>query len=163
LILMDWRMPGMNGVDAALKIKEDDTLYHVPCIILVTAYGREGVIHQVEQSGLDAVLLKPMSQSTLFDTIMSVFGRRVSSALAGDRGEGEGKVREAIGGARVLLVEDNEINQQVATELLHGAGLAVEVASNGQEALEAIALASYDIVLMDCQMPVMDGFEATRR
>ncbi|GMW01573.1 MAG: hypothetical protein AMXMBFR84_27100 [Candidatus Hydrogenedentota bacterium] len=164
LILMDWKMPGMNGVDAALRIKQDDTLYHVPCIILVTAYGREGVIHRVEQSGLDAVLLKPMSQSTLFDTIMSVFGRRISSSLKADRaGDGERMVREKLSGARVLLVEDNEINQQVAIELFMGAGLEVEVANNGQEAIDAVHAKPYDIVFMDCQMPVLDGFEATRR
>jgi len=130
---------------------------------MVTAYGREEVMQQAEEIGLEGFLLKPVTPSMLFDAIMQALGKVVPEASrVMRRKEQEAGALENIQGARVLLVEDNEINQQVAREILEGAGLLVMVASNGQEAVDAVQTNSYDAVLMDVQMPVMDGYTATR-
>jgi len=131
---------------------------------MVTAYGREEVMQQAEEIGLEGFLLKPVTPSMLFDAIMQALGKVVPEASrVTQRKEQQAGALENIQGARVLLVEDNEINQQVAREILEGAGLIVMVASNGQEAVDAVKTNSYDAVLMDVQMPVMDGYTATRK
>jgi ABC-type amino acid transport substrate-binding protein/DNA-binding response OmpR family regulator len=158
LVLMDWRMPGLNGVEAGKQIKQSDRLRHIPAVILITAYGREEVMRQAEAAGLDGFLIKPVSPSTLFDTVIRVL----------EKG-GDGKSGPPVGigmqllTGKLLLVEDNVINQQVAQEILEGMGLTVEVAGNGREALNALQENEYDLVLMDIQMPDMDGYEATRQ
>ncbi|MDH3956888.1 MAG: response regulator, partial [Desulfobacteraceae bacterium] len=130
----------------------------------MTAYGREEVMQQAEEVGLEGFLLKPVNPSMLFDTIMQAFGEAVpETSRVAQRKEQEVKALENIQGARVLLVEDNEINQQVAKEILEGAGLNVSLANNGQEAVNAVKENNYDAVLMDVQMPVMDGYTATRK
>jgi CheY-like chemotaxis protein len=138
-------------------------LGNIPPIILVTAYGREEIMQQAEQLGLEGFLLKPVSQSVLFDAIIQAMGHEVRKASRVDRKK-EDKTEDlkAIYGARVLLVEDNEINQQVAKEILESAGLNVSLAENGQEGVSAVREYNYDAVLMDVQMPVMDGYTATR-
>ncbi len=164
LVLMDWKMPDMDGIEASKQIKRHKGLSKIPPIILVTAYGREEVMQQAEQAGLEGFLLKPVSPSTLFDAIMQAFGKDVSAPARIQRGaEKQPNGLKHIEGARVLLVEDNEINQQVAMEILQGAGLNVTVANNGQEGLEAAMQNPYDAILMDIQMPVMDGYTASRR
>jgi polar amino acid transport system substrate-binding protein len=160
LVLMDWRMPGLNGIEAGRHIKQNrDRLSVVPAVILITAYGREEVMQQAEDAGLDAILIKPVSPSVLFDTMIRV--------LSGEEELETIQVAKMIPGQRlsgvVLLVEDNVINQQVAQELLEDMGLAVQTASNGQQAIDALSQYTYDLVLMDLQMPEMDGYEATRR
>jgi signal transduction histidine kinase/DNA-binding response OmpR family regulator/HPt (histidine-containing phosphotransfer) domain-containing protein len=164
LVIMDWKMPEMDGIEASKRIKKHKGLSKIPPIILVTAYGREEVIQQAEQVGLEGFLLKPVNSSTLFDSIMQAFGEAVpeTSRVAQRQGQ-ESEALKSIQGARVLLVEDNEINQQVAMEILEGAGLIVALANNGLEAVEAVKENNYDAVLMDVQMPVMDGYEATRK
>jgi CheY-like chemotaxis protein len=130
---------------------------------MVTAYGREEVMQQVEQVGLDGFLIKPVSPSVLFDASMQAFGKTIpEESKVGRRDQVEAGMLEHIQGAHVLLVEDNEINQQVASEILQGAGLTVSLANNGQEAVEAVQKNEYDVVLMDVQMPVMDGYTATK-
>ncbi len=158
LVLMDWRMPGMNGVEAGRHIKHGGELTHVPAVILVTGYGREEVMRQAESAGMDGFLIKPVSPSTLFDTVIRVLG---GSRMSGD-GAPHSEVRGYLQG-RVLLVEDNTVNQQVAREILEGMGLEVAIAENGREAVDAVKTGDYDLVLMDIQMPEMDGYEATRR
>jgi CheY-like chemotaxis protein len=162
LVVMDWKMPDMDGIETAERIKSHPGLKKIPAIILVTAYGREDVMQQAEQVGLDGVLLKPVSPSLLFDATMQAFGEATpEKSRVGRRGQKETDVLNHIQGAHVLLVEDNEINQQVAKEILEGAGLNVSLANNGQEAIDAINKNEYDAVLMDVQMPVMDGYTAT--
>jgi PAS domain S-box-containing protein len=164
LIIMDWKMPGMDGIEAATRVRENPKLADKPAIILVTAYGREEIMQQAEQVGLEGLLLKPVSPSTLFDATMQAFGKELSTHARIRRGiEKPSETSKQIQGARILLVEDNEINQQVAREILEGAGLHVTLADNGQQALEAVKKTEYDAVLMDVQMPVMDGYEATRK
>jgi signal transduction histidine kinase/CheY-like chemotaxis protein len=164
LVIMDWQMPGMDGIEASRHIKSHRGLSRIPAIILVTAYGREEVMQQVDEIGLEGFLIKPVSASILFDAIMQAFGEAVPEVARVTQGKKqEARALEKIQGARVLLVEDNEINQQVAREILEGAGLMVSLANNGQEAVNAVKENDYDAVLMDVQMPVMDGYTATRR
>ncbi|MBV5308213.1 PAS domain S-box protein [Chromatium okenii] len=163
-VLMDWKMPGMDGVDTIRAIQNDAHITHVPTLIMVTAYGRDEALAAASGLNIEGFLTKPVTPSTLLDTIMQASGQEIaSSSRAAGRHE---EASEAIGrlrGASVLLVEDNELNQELALELLTINGLHVAVANNGQEALDMLALAHYDGVLMDCQMPVMDGYAATRR
>jgi CheY-like chemotaxis protein len=163
LVVMDWKMPGMDGIEASKRIKHHKDLSKIPAIVLVTAYGREEVMQQAEEVGLEGFLLKPVNPSMLFDTIIQAFGEAVpETSRVAQRKEQEAKALENIQGARVLLVEDNEINQQVAREILEGAGLNITLANDGQEAVNAVKENNYDAVLMDVQMPVMDGYTATK-
>ncbi len=163
LVVMDWKLPGMDGLEASRQIRAQAQPGKTPAIVLVTAYGREEVIQEVERVGLDGFLLKPVTPSMLFDTFMQAFGKERAQKMrpiSGQEKADEGL--QKIAGAHVLLVEDNEINRQVAREILAGAGLKVSIAGNGQEAVSAVMQNDYDAVLMDIQMPVMDGYTATR-
>jgi len=159
LVLMDWRLPGLDGVEAGRRIKQEGHLQHAPAVILVTGYGREEVMAKAEAAGLDGFLIKPVSPSTLFDTVIRVLGGAQEAAGASARGKSGGGCLQG----SVLLVEDNTVNQQVAQEILRGMGLEADIAGNGREALEAVQSHDYDLVLMDIQMPEMDGYEATRQ
>jgi PAS domain S-box-containing protein len=162
LVVMDWKMPGIDGIETARRIKHDRRLASKPAIILVTAYGREEIMMQAEAAGLDGFLVKPVNASVMFDTIMQALAKDVPrTARSSDRnGMGTEPLKD-LAGARVLLVEDNEINLQVATEILSSAGVVVTVANNGQEAITAVQSSPFDAVLMDVQMPVLDGYAAT--
>jgi PAS domain S-box-containing protein len=161
VIYMDWQMPDMNGIATSKKIKEQG-LARQPRIIMVTAYGREEIMQQAEKINLDGFLVKPVSRSLLFDATMQAFGRAEETLSAGTDKASEIEALQEIRGARVLLAEDNEINQQVAQEILEQAGLVVDIANNGQEAMDLVQEQEYDAVLMDIQMPVMGGFESTK-
>ncbi|MBF0549937.1 MAG: response regulator [Deltaproteobacteria bacterium] len=163
LVFMDWKMPETDGIETSRRIKVNTRLSHIPLIIMVTAFGREEVMRQARLAGINAFLVKPVTPSLLFNTIMDVFGREVAEAVRPQPSfVREREINLEIAGARVLLVEDNIINQQLATEILESFGLIVEKADNGQQALEAVYEFEYDVVLMDVQMPVMSGYEATR-
>jgi len=161
LVLMDWRMPGMDGIECARRIRAATRGDRCPYIILVTAHGREEVLSAAAEADLDGLVLKPVSQSMVFEAILAAYGE--SQQTEAQAKGGRDTDWPILNGLRVLLVEDNEINQQVAEELLAGVGVVVDIVENGALALEAVAGTHYDMVLMDCQMPVMDGFEATRR
>ncbi|GAB6126938.1 response regulator [Humidesulfovibrio idahonensis] len=162
LVLMDWKMPGMDGIEASTRIKHDAKLSKIPTVIMVTAYGREEIMQQASEAGLEGFLIKPVNQSVLLNTIMDVFGRTVDKEVRPLKPRQEQtEALAGIRGARVLLAEDNEINQQVACELLESVGLIVDIANNGKEAVEMAQAGSYDAILMDIQMPRMDGFQAT--
>ena len=162
IVFMDWRMPGMDGLQASRHIKSDETLQHRPAIVLVTAFGREEVREEAERLQLDGFLLKPVTKSMIVDTLVNVF------ADGGEdlRGAADGEQASRLRGARILVTEDNEINQQIAVELLEGAGATVTVANNGREAVEMLSGPGhppFDVVLMDLQMPEMDGYQATAK
>jgi len=164
LVMMDWQMPGMDGLETSRIIKHGAGLKNVPKIVMVTAFGREEVRAQAEEVGVDEFLLKPVTPSTLFDALVEMFGtigQQQDSRLS----RADATSHDATG-IRILLVEDNEINQQVATELLEGAGASVTVANHGGEAVRILTHGEqpppFDIVFMDLQMPEMDGFEATK-
>jgi two-component system sensor histidine kinase/response regulator len=129
---------------------------------MVTAYGREEVLKTAEDSGLDSILVKPVTPSTMLDTTLSLLGAAEEGrGIVEDHTEAHFDVSH-LRGARVLLVEDNEINQEVALGQLEDAEVEVDVADNGEIAVNMVRSKEYDIVLMDMQMPVMDGLEATR-
>jgi signal transduction histidine kinase/CheY-like chemotaxis protein/ligand-binding sensor domain-containing protein len=165
VIFMDWRMPGMDGIQATRLIKEDPQLKTHPAVVLVTAFGREEVRQEAESVQMDGFLLKPVTASMLVDTLVTLFAgaRQDRTALAPAVDRHADRLR----GMRILLAEDNEINQQVAIELLEGVGATVEVANNGLEAAGKLrdqpVPPNFDVVLMDLQMPEMDGYQATRK
>jgi CheY-like chemotaxis protein len=164
LVMMDWLMPGLDGIETAEKIKTGTNLTDPPKIILVSAFAGEEVMAKKEAKYLDSMLAKPVNPSLLFDVIMTTFGKSVPKSARGRRKKGlDMEALRPVQGARILLVEDNEINQQVACELLQQAGFVVEVANHGQEAISMLDAGPYDCVLMDVQMPVMDGYTATRK
>jgi CheY-like chemotaxis protein/HPt (histidine-containing phosphotransfer) domain-containing protein len=164
LVIMDWKMPGMDGIEASERIKTNRALSKIPAIVMVTAYGREEIMQQADEIGLEGFLLKPVSSSVLFDAIMQALGKEVQDGTHVRRKkERRPDDLKAIQGARVLLVEDNEINQQVAKEILEGAGLVVTIANDGREGVDLVQSSEFEAVLMDIQMPVMDGYEATRK
>ncbi len=164
LVLMDWKMPGMDGIEASRQILVHPKLDTPPAIIVVTAYGREEIMRKVDQLGLDGFLIKPVSPSVLLDNIMYALGQEKAGQTQPTQLQDQETERLMhFRGAHVLLAEDNEINQQVAKEILEAAGLMVDLADDGKQALEAVQNNEYDVVLMDIQMPVMDGYEATRK
>jgi two-component system sensor histidine kinase/response regulator len=165
VVFMDWRMPGMDGIQAARLIKENAHLKTRPAVVLVTAFGREEVREEAERIQIDGFLLKPVTSSMLFDTLVTLFAgpTRDRAVVTTEMDRHANRLR----GLRVLLAEDNEINQQIAVELLEGVGAKVGVASNGLEAVRKLLdeplPPKYDVVLMDLQMPEMDGYQATSK
>ena len=161
LVLMDWKMDGMDGIETSKRIRQLDCI--IPTIIMVTAYGREEVMRQAEQIGLDGFLIKPVNRSLLFDAIMDALAGK-GMVTDSDRLPAVSPVAETVPqlhGNRVLVVEDNEINRQVLRELLEQTGLQVSEAVNGKEAVQCVEEQDFDAILMDIQMPEMDGFEAS--
>jgi len=166
LVLMDWKMPGLDGIETTQIIRADTELNPQPTIIMATAYGREELIRHTSDITLDALILKPITPSSLYDTIMTAFHQQGHLKKSPQLREeiwdiGLEQVKE-IRGARILLVEDNEVNQQVAIELLEKAQLHISIANNGKEAVDLANSEHFDCVLMDLQMPIMDGFAATK-
>ncbi|MYM96045.1 response regulator [Rugamonas sp. FT81W] len=165
VVLLDWQMPGMNGLETlqALRAQAEEAGAEPPAFIMVTAYNRDVLMEEARGIAIDAMLNKPVSSSTLLDSISTVFGKDLSRCRSTRRRADYMAAEEAMRGAYLLLVEDNEVNQEVAQQILSDAGIRVDIAVNGAMALAKIAVADYDGVLMDCQMPVMDGYDATRK
>ena len=163
LLLIDLIMPDMDGNETIQLIRQNKKLSKLPKIIIMTAFDKDELSDQAEKLGAEAFMAKPVSRSLIFDTVLKVFGKSAGIRVKppGIPVHERDEVKK-IGGARILLVEDNEINQQVAKELLEQASLVVDVAKNGREAVEKIKETEYNLVLMDIHMPEMDGFEATK-
>ncbi len=163
LVFMDWRMPGIDGLQAIQLIKDDASIHKQPAMVMVTAFGREEVREEAERLGVDGFLTKPVTKSMLVDTLVRLFASKEQRQSPSDTPLTESGTMLA--GLRILLTEDNEINQQIAVELLEGVGASVAVANNGREGVERLASepTAFDIVLMDLQMPEMDGYQATKR
>ena len=162
LVFMDWKMDGLNGVETWHQIIEKG-ITPLPKIIIVTAYSKEEVLVDAMAEGIEQVLIKPVSRSQLYNAAIEEYAMETISIhanqLCTDLPEGFDLVR----GAKILLVEDNDINQQVARELLELEGFFVDLANNGLEGIEKLKHNTYDLVLMDLQMPVLDGYSASRR
>ncbi|HJV87590.1 MAG TPA: PAS domain S-box protein [Noviherbaspirillum sp.] len=161
VVFTDLYMPGMDGIDLIGAVRIDEALAAPPRMVLLSAHGREEARYRIEHVQADSFLVKPVNASTLVDTLVELFAPHARAAITGvsDRAP-------RFRGLNVLLVEDNEINQQIAAELLRSAGLTIEIAANGLVALEKLDAAGpgcYGLVFMDVQMPEMDGHEATRR
>ena len=163
VVFVDWKMDGMNGIDVAIKIQQGSYLSHKPAVVLVTAFDKEELIRRARYVKIDDFLVKPISQSMIYESIVKIF---FHDKVMGRVNEVIVENNYKLSGISVLLVEDNEINQQIAIELLESQGITVDIATNGVEAVHKIANMPfempYNIVLMDLQMPEMDGFEATR-
>ncbi|KUI96659.1 response regulator [Vibrio sp. MEBiC08052] len=165
LVLMDWNMPDMDGIETCRKIRQTVPQEHQPYIVMVTAYDKDELAHVSEELQLSGYLSKPVGQSKLFDLLVTLFGpsEHLSHRSSADR---FARFQDDLTGIRVLLVEDNDINQQIALELMEGWGLDVTVANHGREALSLLAqslddTAGFDVIFMDLQMPEMDGYEAS--
>ena len=162
LLLLDYRLPGLSGEAVARAVREGQPAIGQPKILVLTSSRIEEVIGHCLAAGCDRVIAKPVSRAGLFEAIMELYGSgRSKGGAAVDKGDDAGRV--FVQGARVLLVEDNQINQQVAREILERAGMVVDTADSGEAALALVLKKRYDLVLMDIQMPGMDGLETTRR
>ncbi|MGH8855564.1 MAG: response regulator, partial [Telluria sp.] len=158
LVLTDCTMARMDGIELVRRISANKELGAPPLTMLVTAFGREDVQARAEQAGVDGFLFKPFVQSSLAAALAGLF----AAAPRGAAGAGVARAHQH--GARVLVVEDNLVNQQIARELLEAQGIAVDVASTGHQALEKLQAGgpdAYRLVLMDLEMPQIDGHEAT--
>jgi PAS domain S-box-containing protein len=171
IAILDFHMPGMDGEELARRIKADPELNPTK-LVLLSSMGKRGDAKRMEQVGFAAYLLKPVLQSHLYDTLTLLASRKgrdpggliTRHRIAEARAAQEGREFGGRGlGSKILLVEDNLVNQEVAKGLLKELGASVDVVGNGREAVEALRAGKYDLVFMDCQMPIMDGFEATRR
>ena len=162
-VIMDGEMTDMNRFEAIRRLQSDKNIFNLPLIILVTNHTREKTLHESGGVHFDALLVKPVTASVLYDTLIELSGKGIpkKAGISGKRMQYIDKTTQ-IRGAKVLLVEDNDINQELAMELLTSAGLFVEIANHGKEALDMIEKNNYDCILMDVQMPIMDGYEATR-
>ncbi len=163
-VALSWEMPEMDGIEVARKIHSMGNLGKIPKILLFSSFGQGEMLRHLSGTLVDGLLTKPFQQRELFDATMEVFGRanvdvkkgEVTTLLPQD-------LITKIGGASILLVDDNEINQQVAIEILEKFGIAVTVANNGEIALARLSVEKFDVILMDMQMPVMDGITATSK
>ena len=159
LVLMDYSLPGkMNGLEAIRRIKQNPKLSAVPALLLIHA---EELIWQTAENDPDGYLIKPITRSQLFDEIMLVFGHKTPQRTSTVQNKFVTGSLNKLSGRRALLVEDNEINQLVAQEMLQSLGLQVMIANNGEEAIKMVRNGQFEVVLMDIQMPGMDGYQAT--
>ncbi len=157
LLIVDWKMPGVDGVELLVQITQKQA-DQSPAIVMTTAYDREELQAALGERQVGAILGKPATPSTLFDAIMQALHRDTGNR---DMPANRPHAPSRFSGQRVLLVEDNEVNRELAEEMLSSIGLHVETAENGQIALQKAELTPYDLILMDCHMPVMDGYTAT--
>ncbi|MBF0218481.1 MAG: response regulator [Gammaproteobacteria bacterium] len=159
-VLLDWKMEGIDGLTTHTRIQSDSSIIHKPVVLLVTAFGQDAIFNEAETRHL-VVLQKPVSPSCLLDGLLNAMGRpRAVHSRTPLPVKRDLPAIEGILGAHLLLVEDNEINRQVAGEMLQRYGVIVNFATNGQEALDVLEKHRFDLILMDVQMPVMDGYEA---
>jgi signal transduction histidine kinase/DNA-binding response OmpR family regulator/HPt (histidine-containing phosphotransfer) domain-containing protein len=159
MVLLDRHMPNMDGIELARRIQEDPTIPELHLVMLSSAASDEEAAKAVDV-GIHRYLNKPVRQEALFNCLTAVMNAPVCLAVDAE----PNKTKEADVAqldARILLAEDNAVNQEVAKSILERMGCQVTVVSNGQEAVEAVLNTDFDLVLMDCHMPVKDGFSAT--
>ncbi|MCP4320740.1 MAG: response regulator, partial [Alteromonadales bacterium] len=164
LILVDWNMPELSGIDTCKQIKSDKRFAKKATIMMVSGFNDQNIIEQADGIGLNGFIVKPINESSLFDTIIDAFGCSPAESIKMNELNIENDTAlDAIRGSRILLAEDNELNQQVMLELLEGNGLSVTIANNGREAVDLLIENpnGFDLVLMDIQMPILDGYGAT--
>jgi polar amino acid transport system substrate-binding protein len=163
LVLVDSLLPGMDGLETVRRLQSLSNRPPPPTIIMVTAFNREEVAAQAKQAGIENILVKPPWPSVLFDTLMGALGRAQPGKLAAQaRLDDAGELNTSFVGRRLLVVEDSTLNQLVVREMLLLYGFEVDIAENGRQAVALVEQQDYDAVLMDIQMPEMDGYEATR-
>ena len=161
IVITDMQMPELNGEELGKMIKKEKS-FEDTSLVMMTSLGARGDVKRLEKIGFSAYLTKPLKQSQLFDCLMTILGYQQRN----DFGSAKMITRHTIAenrktGSRLLLAEDNVVNQKVALRLLHKMGYRADAVADGKEALKSLAEIPYDLVLMDIQMPEMDGFEAT--
>ena len=161
LLIIDWQMPEMDGIETWRRLQASLSDAERPKLIMTTALDHDELRQQLGELQVDGILAKPVTPSSLFDCIVESVQDKLGGKAHPDLGQ-TASGRPDLHGHHVLLVEDNDVNRELAEEMLCLTGLTVEVAVNGKEAVACVERAAYDLVLMDCQMPVMDGYEATR-
>ena len=159
---MDWRLPGINGIETSRRIKANPTFSRIPEILMVSAFEREEVLAGHSDVIFDGFLSKPVSRKNLIDAIAAALGSNAAPAEPVAASSPATTTAPELVGRRVLLVEDNEVNRFLATELLTDLGIDVSIAINGRECVDRVHAEAFDLVLMDIQMPVMDGLAATK-
>ncbi len=166
VMLLDWKMPGIDGVEcASLLTRREAGRHPAPTVLMLTAFSREDVLRRLDECrvAVGALLIKPVTPSTLFDACGTVLGVAVHRQRRSTRREEAMLVnQQRLRGAHLLLVEDNPINREIALKMLGRADIVADVACDGRQALEMLEQQRFDGVLMDCQMPVLDGYAATR-
>jgi len=162
VVFVDWQMPGLDGIETGKRIRALPKLASPPHLVMVTAYGREEVLKRAEETAFENVLIKPVTPSMLLDSVIQALSGGQEADHPAPASAPAALELQRLRGARVLLVEDNELNREVALGLLEDARLSIAQAENGQVALEMIDKNEYDLVLMDMQMPVLDGLAATK-
>ena len=155
LVVLDWRMPDLNGVETATRIRALP-LTTQPALLMATAYVNEELVRQCESIGLKDFMAKPFSPSALYNTLLSALGRSEASTP-------HAEALTVLAGLRVLVADDNDINLEIVTAILESAGAAVRLAHDGEEVLSRLNESEFDLVLLDLQMPKLDGLEAARR
>ena len=156
LILMDWKMPGLDGIETSRRLAKAKAKSQLPTIVMVTSFGREEASVQAKGAGIVNLITKPINQSVLFNTLHEIL---VGQQAIGDAPE---RSTPTVLRGKVLLAEDNVINQQVASELIKGLGIDITIAANGVEAVKLAEEQVFDLIFMDIQMPEMDGYQATK-
>jgi CheY-like chemotaxis protein len=158
-------MPGMDGVECARRLLNGSLLHPAPIVLMLTAFGREEALQclAAQRVSIGGLLIKPVTPSALIDACATALGfARRTDTRSALRKEALQDHAAQLAGAHLLLVEDNAVNQELAVALLSEAGIEVTVAGDGRQALDLLERHNFDGVLMDCQMPEMDGYEATR-
>ncbi|MBF0471847.1 MAG: response regulator, partial [Gammaproteobacteria bacterium] len=163
LVIMDYMMPELDGIRAIRMIRDKLDLKSPPQIIMATAYGEDSVVRREGKPvGISGYLVKPINQNQLLETLIALYAEGSQQLESGHQERKEQEAMDQLAGAHLLLVEDNEINQQLAQELLQQAHITIAIANHGEEALQLLEDEQFDGILMDMQMPVMDGLTATR-
>jgi signal transduction histidine kinase/CheY-like chemotaxis protein/HPt (histidine-containing phosphotransfer) domain-containing protein len=164
MVMLDWKMPEVDGVEAVRRIRSHPRIARTLAIVMVTAYSREELLEEAADVELAGLLEKPVSPSTVLDAIAVARGKapRLGARIT-TVADAEQDGAADVAGLRILVAEDNEQNRHLIVAIMERAGIRAEVVNNGQEALDRLEQEAFDLVLMDCQMPVLDGFEATRR
>ena len=157
IVLLDMQMPGVDGVQLARQIRDNTQLLAIR-LVLLTTQGQRGDAQKMQEIGFNGYLTKPINQLDLYNALLQVAGISDTDERLITRHTAH-EVKQF--DARVLVVEDNPVNQMVAQGMLDKFGIQIDLVGNGQEAIHALTQFHYDLVFMDCQMPVMDGFEAT--
>ncbi|HIJ90788.1 MAG: PAS domain S-box protein [Desulfobulbaceae bacterium] len=160
-LLLDYLLPGINGDGVARAVREMQEDVKQPKILVLTSVGAAKIVETCIDAGCDAVIDKPVSRSGLFNAIIRLYGQENSAGATGSAESEKNDVLRMLAGTKILVVEDNQINQEVAREVLQRAGVLVDIANTGEEALGLVVKNEYDLVLMDIQMPGMDGLETT--
>ncbi|MEA3513746.1 MAG: cache domain-containing protein, partial [Campylobacterota bacterium] len=163
LILMDWNMPKLDGIETTKLLKENCTDKSCENIVLISAYKEETLVNVAKDVGIDIFLQKPINPSTLNDILSDIFlgTSKASTILLEEKNSLQQNI-QTLKGSSILLAEDNKTNQEVIVGLLGDSGIKIDIANDGLESVELFNKNQYELILMDLQMPNMDGYEATK-